>query len=573
MNLQIDDIEKLKSKYVGFLNWQDIIAGLSIAGLLLPQALAYSSIGNLPAQAGIIGLFAGLLCYGILGSSRFALVSPTSSSAVVLAAATLSLGGDNPGYRLMLASGLVAMTGLIFIIAALTRMGNVTDFIAKPVLRGFTFGLAIVIIIKQLTTVLNIHSYKSNLFAFLVDILKQANLWNIGCLVTTVLALIFLSLGEWLRRIKNGKYKNFPSGTLVIILGIIASKWFDLPSMDIPNVGLIQLNLNNPTIPDLPYSDWVQLFEIGVALVFILYAESYGSIQSFAIKHHDTIYPNRDLFALGISNIVSGLFQGMPVGAGYSATAANEAYGARTRIAGIAAMVITFLIILTVLPYIEWIPQPVLAAIVIFTMATTLSLSSFRLYFTWKIDRALIVLSVLAVLVLGVLQGLMIAIAISLLIMLRQNSKSTVSVLGRLGQSHDFVSLAAFPEAQPVSGILIVRPDQAMFFANSDRILVQVRDIISTSKLPIHTVILSLEQTPDLDATTVEALRDFFENMKKESKKLILARLKPPVHDVLLSALSEEHPEVSLSRLSVERAVRLARIKENPNRAGEVAFQ
>ena len=340
-----------------------------------------------------------------------------------------------------------------------------------------------------------------------------------------------------------------------------------------PAVSYTHLNLNNPTIPDLPYSDWVQLFEIGVALVFILYAESYGSIRSFAIKHHDTIYPNRDLFALGISNIVSGLFQGMPVGAGYSATAANEAYGARTRIAGIAAMIITFLIILTVLPYIEWIPQPVLAAIVIFTMATTLSLSSFRLYFTWKIDRALIVLSVLAVLVLGVLQGLMIAIAISLLIMLRQNSKSTVSVLGRLGQSHDFVSLTAFPEAQPVSGILIVRPDQAMFFANSDRILVQVRDIISSSKLPIHTVILSLEQTPDLDATTVEALRDFFENMKKESKKLILARLKPPVHDVLLSALSEEHPEVSLSRLSVERAVRLARIKENPNRAAETALQ
>lgn len=572
MNLPIDDIEKLKSKYVGFLNWQDIIAGLSIAGLLLPQALAYSSIGNLPAQAGIIGLFAGLLCYGILGSSRFALVSPTSSSAVVLAAATLSLGGDNPGYRLMLSSGLVAMTGLIFIIAALTRMGNVTDFIAKPVLRGFTFGLAIVIIIKQLTTVLNIQSYKSNLFAFMVDILKQADLWNIGCLVTTVLALIFLSLGEWLRRIKNGKYKNFPSGTLVIIIGICASKWLDLPSLDIPNVGLIQLNLNNPTIPDLSYSDWVQLFEIGVALVFILYAESYGSIRSFAIKHHDTIYPNRDLFALGISNIVSGIFQGMPVGAGYSATAANEAYGARTRVAGIAAMIITFLIILTVLPYIEWIPQPVLAAIVIFTMATTLSLSSFRLYFTWKIDRALIVLSVLAVLVLGVLQGLMIAIAISLLIMLRQNSKSTVSVLGRLGQSHDFVSLTAFPEAQPISGILIVRPDQAMFFANSDRILVQVRDIISSSKLPIHTVILSLEQTPDLDATTVEALRDFFENMQKENRKLILARLKPPVHDVLLSALSEEHPEVSLSRLSVERAVRLARIKENPNRGAETAL-
>lgn len=203
--------------------------------------------GNLPAQAGIIGLFAGLLCYGIFGSSRFALVSPTSSSAVVLAAATLSLGGDNPGYRLMLASGLVAMTGLIFIIAALTRMGNVTDFIGKTGFARLHLRAGHRHYHQAADDCFEYPFLQKHLFAFMVDILKQANLWNIGCLVTTVLALIFLSLGEWLRRIKNGKYKNFPSGTLVIILGILASKWFDLPSMDIPNVGLIQLNLNNPT--------------------------------------------------------------------------------------------------------------------------------------------------------------------------------------------------------------------------------------------------------------------------------------------------------------------------------------
>lgn len=284
------------------------------------------------------------------------------------------------------------------------------------------------------------------------------------------------------------------------------------------------------------------------------------------MKHHDTISPNRDLFALGISNLVSGIFQGMPVGAGYSATAANEAYGARTRLAGIFALIITLIIILTVLPYIEWIPIPVLAAIVISTMATTLTLSSFRLYFSWKIDRLLIVASVLAVLLLGVLQGLMIAIAINLLMMLRQNSKSTISVLGRLGQSHDFVSLSVFPEAQPVSGILILRPDQSMFFANADRILLQARETVSSSPLPIHTVILSLEQTTDLDATSVEALRDFFADMQKEGKKLILARLKNPVHEILQFTLGNQFPEVSLSRLSVERAVRLAHIKENPNK-------
>ncbi len=560
-------LRKIRTRYVGYLNWQDIIAGLSIAGLLLPQALAYSSIGNLPAQAGIIGLFAGLLCYGLLGSSRFALVSPTSSSAVVLAATTMTMAEENAGLRLILASGLVIMTGIIFLLAATTRMGNVTDFIAKPVLRGFTFGLAIVIIIKQSTSVLNISVQKDNLFLFILDVLRQFRSWNYACLAATMLALVFLALMEWLRRIRNGQFRNIPSGTLVIIAGIVAGKVFDLPSYGIPDVGSIELNLNNPILPDLSYPEWMQLFEIGIALVFILYAESYGSIRSFAMKHHDTIYPNRDLFALGISNLVSGIFQGMPVGAGYSATAANEAYGAKTRLAGLYAMAITLVIILTVLPFIEWIPVPVLAAIVISTMATTLSLSSFRLYFNWKIDRLLIVASVLSVLLLGVLQGLMIAIAISLLMMLRQNSKSTVSALGRLGQSHDFVSLSVFPEAQPVAGILILRPDQSMFFANADRILLQARYIVSADSQPVHTVILSLEQTTDLDATSVEALRDFFVEMRKENKKLILARLKNPVHRILQSTLGRQFPEVSLSRLSVERAVRLAHIKANPQKS------
>ena len=197
--------------------------------------------------------------------------------------------------RLILASGLVIMTGIIFLLAAATRMGNVTDFIAKPVLRGFTFGLAIVIIIKQSTSVLNISVQKDNLFLFILDVLRQFRSWTYACLAATALALVFLALMEWLRRIRNGQFRNIPSGTLVIIAGIVAGKVFDLPSYGIPDVGSIELNLNNPILPDLSYPEWMQLFEIGIALVFILYAESYGSIRSFAMKHHDTIYPNRDL--------------------------------------------------------------------------------------------------------------------------------------------------------------------------------------------------------------------------------------------------------------------------------------
>ncbi|MCL1886830.1 MAG: SulP family inorganic anion transporter [Betaproteobacteria bacterium] len=536
-----------------FLNWPDLIAGISIAGLLLPQALAYSSIGNLPAQAGIIALFAGLLCYGLLGSSRFAMVSPTSSSAVVLAAVTASLAGNNVSLRLVFASGLVIATGIIFLLASVMRMGNITDFIARPVLRGFTFGLAIVIIIKQMTSVLGIQSQYNNLFYFIIDLIHQFKNWNYACISIAVITIACLFI--------LAKIRSLPGGIVVILLGIITSKAIALTTYGVPLVGTINFEIMELKIPALSFRDWMNLLELSLAMVFILYAESYGSIRSFAIKHGDAITPNRDLLGLGISNLVSGLFQGMPVGAGYSATAANEAYGAKTRMAGIFAMLITLIVLATVMPFIELIPQPVLAGIVIYTMLTILRPSTFTIYFAWQNDRLIAMVSVLAVLFIGVLEGLLIAIGISILIMLKQISKSTVSELGRLGQSHDFVSLVAFPEAKPVSGILILRPDQGLFFANTERILMQAREIMTAVNEPIHTVILSLELTNDLDTTSLEALRDFFVFIAGQEKNLILTRLKDPTYGTLQFSLGTEFPNVIMNRLSVERAVRLARVK------------
>lgn len=542
-----------------FLNWPDLAAGISIAGLLLPQALAYSSIGNLPAQAGIIALIAGLLCYGLLGSSRFALVSPTSSSAVVLAAATASLAGGSTAHKLVIASGLVIAAGVVFLLAAATRMGSITDFIARPVLRGFTFGLAIVIIIKQMAPVVGIQSSYDNLFYFMLDLAYQFEHWNQPCMGIAILTVGCLFSLE--------KVKNLPGGIVVILLGIIASLFIELPSHGVPLVGTISIEMMELKIPMLSLREWVNLFELSLAMVFILYAESYGSIRSFAMKHGDEIAPNRDLFALGISNLVSGLFQGMPVGAGYSATAANEAYGAKTRMSGIFSMLITLVVLATALPYIERIPQPVLAGIVVYTMLTIVKLSTFEIYFAWKNDRLIAIVSILAVLFLGVLQGLIIAVGISILIMLRQISASTVSELGRLGQSHDFVSMTAFPEAKPVSGVLIMRPDQGLFFANTERILQQARQILATHTDPVHTVILSLELTNDMDTTSLEALRDFFTYVAGQEKNLILARLKDPVYGILQFSLGKEFPDISMSRLSVERAVRLARVKNHPEKS------
>jgi MFS superfamily sulfate permease-like transporter len=527
---------------------QDVLAGLSIAGLLLPEAVAYSSIAALPPQAGVIALFAGLVCYGLFGTSRFAIVSATSSSAAVLAAATASLAGGDPALRLSLAFGLVLITGVLFLLAGLFKLGGVTSFIAKPVLRGFAFGLALTIILKQLAGVVGVHLSDNNLIRFLPQLLEQLPRWNWPAAMVAAAALLVL----WL----CARIPRLPGGLLVVLLGIVAGQSLDLQAHGVALIGVIDLRLEFGAFPVLPFADWLRLGELAFALVMILYAESYGSISSFALKHGDRVSSNRDLLALGAANLLSGLFHGMPAGAGYSATSANEAAGAGSRLAGIVAALVVLVIVLTVLPYIALTPEPVLAAIVIYALGRGLSLQPLGRYFVWRRDRLLVICAVAAVLVLGVLDGLLLAVAVSVVLMLRQMSAADIQVLGRLGDSHDFVDRQHHADAVEVPGILIVRPSEALFFANAERILGAALRLMRQS--PVEAVVLSLEESPDLDGTSIEALAAFFAQVRGEGKRLVLARVRHEALEVLQALPEALAPQVLLSGLSVDGAVQLA---------------
>ncbi|MQR01783.1 SulP family inorganic anion transporter [Glaciimonas soli] len=537
------------------ISWPDLIAGLSIAGLLLPEAVAYSSIANLPPQTGVIALFAGLLCYGLFGSSRFAIVSATSSSAAVMAAAitamTAAMANGDPQLRMTLAIGLVMVTGLFFLLAGLLRLGGITAFIAKPVLRGFAFGLALVIIVKQFASMVNVHPVHNDMLRYVGALLEQSEHWNWIAVAVGALALALLFLFS---RISYCRY--LPGGLIVIVLGVAAEKWLNLSQHGVQLVGTIPLQLVMPSLPLLSYSDWMNLGELAIAMVMILYAESYGSIRSFAMKHGDTVDPDRDLLAIGAANLLSGMFHGMPVGAGYSATSANEAAGATSRLAGWVAALVVLLIVLTLLPFIALTPQPVLAAVVIHAVSHTLNPAIFRPYFTWRRDRLLVVTAVIAVLALGVLNGLLVAIGMSLLLMLRQLSASSIMILGRLGDSHDFVNLKTHPTAKALPGILILRPNEPLFFANAERILSQARQEINAAVPPVQNIIISLEESPDLDSSSIEALTDFCHAIGS-NKRIVLTRLKDPVLEILQKVDPPILPQESLSGLSVDEAVRV----------------
>jgi len=523
----------------------DVLAGLSIAGLLLPEAVAYSGVAGLPPQAGVIALIAGLVCYGLIGRSRYAIVSATSSSAAVLAAATFALVGGDAAQRIALASILVVGTGMAFLLAGSLRLGAMSNLIARPVLRGYAFGLAIVIAIKQWPHLVEIHAQSTSFFALLAELLQRIGEWKIASLVCGLIALAALFALERARRV--------PGALVVIVASIAASPW--LAAQGVALTGTIHLTLAWPSFVQPTNTEWLPLVEFALALMFVLYAESYGSIRTYALKHDDDEQPNRDLVALGIANVVSGLFQGTPVGAGYSATSANESAGAQSRLAGLSAAAVVLLLVLLFLPFIERIPVPVLAAIVIHAVSHSLRVSVFHNYFLWQRDRLVALAAVIAVMWFGILDGLLAAIAFSVVMLLRTLASPRLAELGRVG-AHDYVSLARFSQATNVPDMLVLRPEEPLFFANAEPLFAQARQLVaqrSAAKL----VVLSLEESPDLDSTAIESLQEFCAWLHGKGITLRIARLKDLARDALMRAnLAQLPPATALDYSSVDDAVR-----------------
>lgn len=523
----------------------DLLAGLSIAGLLLPEAVAYSGLANLPPQAGVIALFAGLLAYGLLGRSRYAIVSATSSSAAVLAAATFALSGADPAQRVALASLLVVGSGVAFIVLGGLRLGAISNLVARPVLRGYTFGLALVIIAKQWPHLAGLHVEQGSFFPLLGELARRVGEWqpaSIGCGLAALVALFAL-----------GRLRHVPGVLLVIVAGIAASPW--LAAHAVEQTGAIELQLRWPQFVWPAREQWLNLGELALALMFILYAESYGAIRTFALKHNDDVRPNRDLVALGVANIVAGLLQGTPVGAGYSATAANEAAGAQSRLAGFCAAATTLVLLALFLPWIERIPRPVLAAVVIHAVAHSLHIGEFRQYFVWRRGHLPALAAVAGVLLFGVLDGLLFAIVFNLALLLRSLATPQLSVLGRVGE-HDYVSIVRYPKAAIVPGMLVLRPEEPMFFANAEPLLAQARQQVS-GRADVKLVVLSLEESPDLDGTTLETLHEFCDWLTRRGAEIRVARLKDGARDALARANLQQLPvDSSLDYSSVDDAVR-----------------
>jgi MFS superfamily sulfate permease-like transporter len=531
----------------------DALAGLSLAGLLIPEAVAYAAIAGLAPQAGIVALLAGLSIYGLLGGSRFAIVSATSSSAAVLLAAQNSLAAPDLATRAALAAGLVLIVGVFFLVAALARLGGmVSSLVAQPVLRGFTIGLAATIVLKQLFVAFVPGAAAGDFVDLLPDLWLRRADWHWPSLWLTLASLVWLGA---LRR-----FPRVPSALLLIAVTVLLGQAGVLAHLGIDTVGRIDVQFAAPSVPFFSRHQWLQLMELGFALALILYAESIGSIRALALRQDEHASPNRDLLALGLANLASGLFQGSPVGAGYSASAANAAAGAQSKAAGWVACAAVALVVALLLPQLAHTPQPVLAAIVIYAVGRTLNMQGIAPYFRWQRDRLVALAAVLAVLWMGVLDGLLAAVAVSLLMLLRGLATPRLSWLGQFNGGREYVDAALHPEAVTPPRLLIARPEVPLFFGNANTVTLAIREAVAKAhaREPAHTVILSLEESPDLDGSAVEALLELAGHLRRQNVRLVLARAKDRVRHLLNRVNSPDLPPAAYSAWSVDAAVQQA---------------
>jgi MFS superfamily sulfate permease-like transporter len=472
-----------------------------------------------------------LAIYALFGSSRFAVVSPTSSTATLAAAAAVSLTGvysaANAAAYTQVVMALVLLCGLLLMLLAAGRQGQLSSYVSRPVLKGFGFALAVSIVIKQLPDALGLEVPQAaqgdplHLAYFALSHVAQ---WHGPTLAVALLAAgLMLGLRRWPR---------LPASLLVMVMAIGLAPVLHWQALGVRQIGIVAAPTWTLGLPQLPLEAWTRAAELAFGLVMLVFAESWGSMRTQALLHGDSLEPNRELLVLGACNLASGLLQGMPVGAGFSATSANAAAGALTRRAGAYALGAVLLAIGFALPALQYLPRPVLAVAVVSALWHALSVRPLLAVWHMNRDRLLLLAAVLAVLLLGVLDGMLAAVGLSVLAALHRFSQPVVHELGELDASRNYVHLQAQPGALARPGLLILRPEEPLFFGSAERVMSEVLRLARTREA-LHTVILSLEESADLDSTAVDCLLELRHSLQGSGQELLLARVKTTVRELL----------------------------------------
>ncbi|PWB53389.1 MAG: hypothetical protein C3F13_09610 [Anaerolineales bacterium] len=527
----------------------DIIAGLTLWGLVVPEAMAYAGIAGLPPQAGLYTLVASLLIYALLGTARHLSVGPTSATSALLASSvatllvsTAAINASDPATYQTYATAFVLVVGIVFLVAGLARFGFITQFLSKPVMDGFVMGLAIFVAVGQLNKLFGVSKPNGNTVEKFVGIIKQlsqAN-WVTFAVGITAMGLLFL-----LPRLS----KKIPAGLVVLFGFILVSSLLKLSDLyGVSVVGKLPQGLPALVIPKLPITAYLSMLLPAIGVLLVAFSEALGVAHEFADKHGYDVNADQELNAHAVVNLGSALFGGMIASGGMSASAVKEGAGGRTQVTNLVAWIFTIITLLFLTPLFTQLPEAVLAALIIHAVWHIIASRKLqKIRSASPVEFWFGVLALLGVILIDVLPGMVIGLVASLVFVIYKSSRPHLSSLGRVpGIPGAYSDLSRHPENIPVPGILILRLDAPIYYANAQTVRELVRSYIAVTQPPPRAVVLDSTAEDNLDITSVEMLKSLLGELKGKGIAVYVADVHAPVAEAarrmgLNELISKDH--------------------------------
>ena len=472
----------------------DMVAGVTLAAYAIPVSLAYAGLAGLPPQAGVYGYLLGGLGYALLGSSRQLAIGPTSAISLMIAGAVGAMAeGDAQRYA-QIASLAALAVAVLCLIAWILRLSALVKLISDSILVGFKAGAGLTIAMTQLPSLFGVAGGGHNFIERLLLFAGQIGQTHYLVLALSIVAIVLLVFGE---RLFPGK----PIALGVVAVSIIAASAFGLPALGVPVTGEIPAGLPTLAGPAVQLRDIDGIFPLAAGCLLLAYIEGVSAGRTFAAKHGYVLDPRQELLGIGAANFITALGHGYPVAGGLSQSAVNDKAGARTPLALVFASVTLALCLLFLTGLLENLPKAVLAAVVMTAVAGLLDFPA--LFHMWRVSRidfyaATIALG--AVLLLGILQGILLAALASVLMLLVSASRPHVAFLGRVPGTNNYSDMARHPENQPLPGVIAFRPEASLLYVNADAVLEAVLSRLDApAASEIRMVICDLSASPHID--------------------------------------------------------------------------
>jgi high affinity sulfate transporter 1 len=507
---------------------KDIVAGLVLSALLVPQGMAYADLAGLPP---VTGLYTSILCllgYAVFGPSRILVLGPDSSLGPMIAAtiAPLLLAGGDPARAVALASLLAVLVGVIMVVAGLAKFGFIADLLSKPTQIGYMNGLALTIIVGQLPKLLGFSVDAEGLLAetrAFVSGLAQGEA-NMTAAILGVASLVGILL-------LNRLLPKLPSVLIVVVLAALVVNVFDLESHGVDTIGVLPQGFPPFTIPSVGWSDVPPLFVGALAIAVVALADTMSTASAFAARRSEQVRGNQEMIGIGAANIAAGFFQGFPVSTSGSRTAVAEQAGSRSQVTGVVGAAVITLVLVFATSAMQYVPQPTLGAIVI---AAALSLADVagtrRLWRQRRMEFYLSIIALFGVALLGVLPGILIAVILSILNVFRRTWWPHQAELGRVEGIPGLHDTERFPHAELLPGLVVYRFDAPLIFANA-RMFGEAVRAIAEQRQGLRWLVIAAEPITDVDTTASDMLQELDVWLNERGVSLVFAEMKDPVRE------------------------------------------